>query len=138
FKEVYTSWLDGGSLFRVTDNPTINLFPSFDRKANRMLYLSYKSMSPALYLVDLDRGVESRIQPPLGMAVGGTLMPDGRILAAFSKGGRTNLYMLDQTGAELKAMTENPAINVSPSACMKGGTIAFTSDRSGNPQIYIM
>jgi len=33
FKEVYTSWLDGGMLDRVTDNPTINLFPSFDKTA---------------------------------------------------------------------------------------------------------
>src|SRR5215472_1373282 len=40
FKEIYTSWLDGGMLYRVTDNPTINLFPSFDKTAQHLLYLS--------------------------------------------------------------------------------------------------
>jgi TolB protein len=137
FKEVYISWLDGGMLYRVTDNPTINLFPSFDKSAQHLLYLSYKTLSPELYLVDLTRGFETRIAPPLGMAVGGTLTPDGRIVGAFSRGGRTNLYLLDQTGNVLSTLTENGAINVSPSVCSDGRQLAFTSDRSGNPQIYV-
>jgi TolB protein len=138
FKEVYTSWLDGGMLYRVTDNPTINLFPSFDKSARHLLYLSYKTMSPELYLVDLDGGTESRIAPPLGMAVGGTLTPDGQIVSAFARGGHTNLYLLDQSGNQIRALTDNGAINVSPSVCSDGSRLAFTSDRSGNPQIYIM
>jgi TolB protein len=48
FKEVYTSWLDGGGLFRISDNPTINLFPDFSHDASHLLYLSYKSYSPEL------------------------------------------------------------------------------------------
>ena len=138
FKEVYTSWLDGGSLFRVTDNPTINLFPSFNKAADRLLYLSYKTMSPALYLVNLDRGVETRIEPPLGMAVGGALTPDGRIVGAFSSAGQTNLYLLDQSGGEMKALTDEKAINVNPAPCLGGDSFAFGSDRSGTPQIYVM
>jgi TolB protein len=138
FKEVYTSWLDGGTLYRVTDNPTINLFPSFDKTAQHLLYLSYKTLTPELYLVDLNRGLETHIAPPLGMAVGGTLTPDGQIVGAFARSGRTNLYLLDQSGTEIRALTDNGAINVSPSVCRDGSRIAFTSDRSGNPQIYLM
>lgn len=138
FKEIYTSWLDGGSLFRVTDNPTINIFPSFDKSAAHLLYLSYKSMSPALYLVDLARGVESRIESAHGMPVGGTLTNDGRIVAAFSRAGRTNLYLLDHSGAEIRALTENQAINVNPSVCRSGNQMVFASDKSGNPQVYLM
>lgn len=138
FKEVYTSWLDGGTLYRVTDNPTINLFPAFDKSAQHLLYLSYKTLSPELYLVDLSQGVERRIAPPLGMAVGGTLTPDGRIVGAYARGGRTNLYLLDQSGNQIRTLTDNGAINVSPSVCSDGSQLAFTSDRSGNPQIYVM
>lgn len=137
FKEVYTSWLDGGDLFRVTDNPTINLFPSFDRGARHLLYLSYKTYTPVLYLVDLSRKVETPIAPGLGQAVGGALTPDGRIVAAYSRGGHTNLYLLDSSGGEIRALTQNRAINVSPSVCADGSQIAFTSDRSGTPQIYV-
>jgi TolB protein len=138
FKEIYTSWLDGGSLFRVTDNPTINLFPTLNKDADRLLYLSYKTMSPALYLVDLGRGVETRVAPPLGMAMGGALTPDGQIIGAFSRAGQTNLYLLDPSGNELKALTDEKAINVDPAPCMAGGQFAFTSDRSGTPQVYTM
>jgi TolB protein len=138
FKEVYTSWLDGGMLYQVTDNPTINLFPSFDKTVEHLLYLSYKTQSPELYLVNLSQNVETRIEPPLGMAVGGTLTPDGQIVAAFAHGGRTNLYLLDQSGNEIRSLTDTAGINVSPSVCRKGSRLAFTSDRSGNPQIYVM
>src|SRR5262249_5823856 len=40
FKEVYLAYPDGGGLFRVTDNPTINLFPKFARSPGSVLYLS--------------------------------------------------------------------------------------------------
>ncbi len=46
FKEVYLAAPDGGGLFRVSDNPTINLFPKFARSAASVLYLSYKSGAP--------------------------------------------------------------------------------------------
>jgi TolB protein len=136
FKEVYTSWLDGGGLFRVTDNPTINLFPDFDRAGNHLLYLSYKSYSPELYLADLEQQLETRINPGLGQAVGGALTPDGQIVAAYARGGRTNLYLLTQTGSMVRELTDSGPINVSPSVCSDGGQLVFTSDRSGTPQIY--
>jgi TolB protein len=138
FKEVYTQWLDGGDLFRVTDNPTINLFPSFDQGAAHLLYLSYKSMNPNLYLVNLAQGVETRLDPGRGMAVGGTLTPDGKIIGAFEHGGATNLMLLDQHGGQIDGLTDNHAINVTPSVCAKGNQLAFASDRSGTPQIYVM
>jgi TolB protein len=139
FKEVYTQWLDGsGENFRVTDNPTINLFPSFDKSGEHLLYLSYKSMSPSLYLVDTHQRVETRIDSATGMAVGGAVTPDGRIVGAFSHGGATNLELLDGGGAEIRRLTDNHAINVSPSVCSGGSQLAFTSDRTGTPQIYVM
>jgi TolB protein len=136
FKEVYTSWLDGGGLFRVTDNPTINLFPDFSHDGSHLLYLSYKSYNPELYVVDLERQIETRINPGLGQAVGGALTPDGQIVAAYERGGRTNLYLLTQAGGMVRELTHNSAINVSPSLCPDGGQFVFTSDRSGTPQIY--
>ena len=137
FKEVYTSWLDGGGLFRVTDNPTINLFPDFDHDVSHLLYLSYKSFSPELYLVNLGQQVETRISPQLGQAVGGALTPDGQIVAAYERSGRTNLYLLTPAGAMVRALTDSGPINVSPSVCPDGGRFVFTSDRSGTPQIYV-
>jgi len=72
----------------------------------------------------------------IGQAVGGALTPDGQIIGAFQRGGRTNLYLLTQAGTLIHPLTDSGPINVSPSACPDGGNFVFTSDRSGTPQIY--
>lgn len=138
-KEVYTQSIEGQDLFKLTGNPTINLFPSFDRSTNHLLYLSYKSLEPALYLVDLKAQSEMKITSPRGRVIGGTLSPDGeQIVAAVERGGITNLYLLTRDGAEIRKLTDTSGINVSPAFSPDGATVAFTSDRSGTPQIYVM
>ena len=139
FKEVYTQSIDGQDLFKLTGNPTINLFPSFDRSTNHLLYLSYKSMEPALYLVDLKGQSEMKITSPHGRVIGGTISPDSeRIVAAIERDGTTNLYLLTREGAEIRQLTDTTGINVSPAISPDGARMAFTSDRSGTPQIYVM
>lgn len=139
FKEVYLAAPDGGARFRVTDNQTINLFPQFARGPGQVLYLSYKSGAPALYLFNVAQRTEVKIVSPRGMMIGGTLTPDGgRIVAAVEHAGHTNLYLLDNTGQEMRALTQGRSINVNPAVSADGRTLAFTSDRSGTPQVYVM
>jgi TolB protein len=139
FKEIYTQSIEGQELFKLTDNPTINLFPSIDRTGTLVLYLSYKSMAPALYIADLKNQSEIRLESPHGRLIGGTLSPDGnRVVAAVENGGATNLYLMSRSGAEIQQLTNNTGINVSPKFSPDGNSIAFTSDRSGTPQIYVM
>ena len=139
FKEIYTQSIDGQDLFKLTGNPTINLFPSFDRSTRYVLYLSYKSMEPALYLADLKTQREAKISSQHGRVIGGTISPDGeQIVAAVERGGTTNLYLLTRDGAEIRALTDTSGINVSPAISPDGEKMAFTSDRSGTPQIYVM
>lgn len=139
FKEIYLASPDGGGLYRVTDNPTINLFPKFARSAASVLYLSYKSGVPALYLFDVAGRTEIRVDSPRGNVIGGALTPDGdRIVAAVENAGHTNLYLLDRSGQEIRQLTAGGAINVNPAVSADGSELAFTSDRSGTPQIYVM
>ena len=139
FKEIYLAAPDGGGLFRVTDNPTINLFPKFAHSAASVLYLSYKTGAPALYLFDVAGRTEIRIGSPHGNVIGGALSPDGsRIVAAVENGGHTNLFLLDRSGEEIRQLTDGRAINVNPAFSADGRQLAFTSDRSGTPQIYVM
>jgi TolB protein len=139
FKEVYIQSIDGQDLFRLTDNPTINLFPSWDRRADQLLYLSYKTMSPALYLANLKRKVETHISSDRGLVIGGALSPDGQsVAAAIERHGITNLFLLNSDGAMVDQLTDTRGINVSPAFSSDGAMLAFTSDRSGSPQIYVM
>ncbi len=139
FKEVYTQSIDGQDLFKLTDNPTINLFPQWDQGARYLLYLSYKTSEPGLYLADLKQRVESRITSNRGVVIGGTISPDGElIVAAIERGGSTNLYAMDRSGNEIRRMTDTHGINCTPAFSRDGSRLAFTSDRSGSPQIYVM
>ena len=139
FKEVYLAAPDGGGLFRVTDNPTINLFPKLARSAASVLYLSYKTGEPALYLFDVAGRTEIRIGSAHGNVIGGALSPDGsRIVAAVESDGHTNLFLLGRSGEEIRQLTQGGAINVNPAFSADGQQLAFTSDRSGTPQIYVM
>lgn len=139
FKEIYLASPDGGGLYRVTDNPTINLFPKFAHSAASVLYLSYKTGEPALYLFDVAGRTEIKIGSSHGNVIGGALSPDGsRIAAAVESGGHTNLFLLGRSGEEIRQLTEGHAINVNPAFSADGQQLAFTSDRSGSPQIYVM
>jgi TolB protein len=139
FKEIYLASPDGGGLYRVTDNPTINLFPKFARSAASVLYLSYKTGEPALYLFDVAGRTEIKIGSAHGSVIGGVLSPDGsRIVAAVEQGGHTNLFLLERSGEEIRQLTQGHSINVNPAFSADGQQLAFTSDRSGTPQIYVM
>ncbi len=142
FKEIYTQSIDGQDIFRLTDNPTINLFPSFDRSTRYVLYLSYKSMAPALYLADLQQRRETRIESPHGTVIGGTLSPDGeRIVASIERDGITNLYLLTRDGGEIRQLTDTSGINVSPAFSPDGddagvhlGPVGHAADLHDEPR----
>ncbi len=139
FKEIYTMAVDGRDLFKVTNNPTINLFPSLGRGGNLLLYTSYKTGEPGLFLADLAVRRESRIRSGLGSLIGGALTPDGgQIVAAIERDGATNLYLLSSSGEMVHPLTEGRSINVAPAISSDGRLVAFTSDRTGHPQIYVM
>jgi TolB protein len=139
FKNIYTMSVDGEDLFRVTHNDTINLFPSLDHQVHHVLYVSYKSGAPGLYLFDLGSRREVHIGSRLGNLIGGALMPDGgSVVAAVENQGATNLYMLDLQGNVIRQLTRGSAINVSPAVSTDGAKLAFASDRGGAPQIYVM
>jgi len=139
FKEIYTMSVDGQDLFKVTNNPTINISPSFGGYGRDLLYTSYKTGAPALYLADLAQQRETRVHSGLGQMIGGALTPDGeRVVAAVEREGVTNLYLLDRSGELISALTQGRSINVSPAVSADGQKLAFTSDRSGGPQIYVM
>jgi TolB protein len=139
FKEIYVSHLDGSDRVQVTNNRTINLFPSWSRDGRSLFFTSYKGGSPMLYLFSLFSGKEMRFSFQEGSNLGGKWSPDGKLVAlSIERQGNAELYLLDQTGKLVRRLTNDPGIDVSPTWSPDGNRLAFVSNRSGSPQIYVM
>jgi TolB protein len=139
FKEIFIAHLDGSERFQVTNNRTINLFPSWTPDGKSILYTSYKDRSPGLYHFELFSGKEVKWAPANGRYIGGQISPDGQYIAAtLEQAGDTSLYLLDANGKMIRRLTSDPGLEVSPSWSPDGKQIVFVSDRSGSPQLYIL
>ncbi|MBM2802267.1 MAG: biopolymer transport TolB-like protein [Deltaproteobacteria bacterium] len=139
FKEIHVAHLDGTERFQVTNNRTINLFPSWTFDGKAVIYTSYKDRSPGLYQFELFTGKDVKWSPPNGRYIGGQASPDGQhVVATLEVAGDSNLYLLDANGKVIRQLTSDPGIEVSPAWSPDGRQIVFVSDRSGSPQLYIL
>jgi TolB protein len=139
FKEIYVAHLDGTEKFQVTNNRTINLFPSWTPDGKSIIYTSYKDRAPGLYQFELFSGKEVKWSPTTGHYLGGRASPDGQYVAAtLEVAGNSNLVLLDPHGKMIRRLTSDSGIEVSPSWSPDGRQIVFVSDRSGSPQLYIL
>jgi TolB protein len=59
------------------------------------------------------------------------------VVFSSSRDGNSEIYSAALDGTNLRRLTRDPGIDVSP-ACGPGGRIAFVSSRHGGPQIFVM
>jgi TolB protein len=60
-----------------------------------------------------------------------------RIVFVGKVGGAKEIHMMHYDGAEIRQITKNKTLNVSPSWSPDGGRLAFVSYRQGSPRLYI-
>lgn len=131
---------DGANVQYLTDNSTIVLTPRFSPTGDRVLYTSYETGFPRVFVLDV--GTVKR-QPLTGrdeqMTFAPRFGPDGReVVFSQSNGGNTDLYKMNVGGGGKSRLTETPSIETSPSFSPDGSKIVFESDRSGAQQLYVM
>jgi TolB protein len=70
---------------------------------------------------------------------GCTQSPRGDIVATINDGDQADIWLLDYSGNPVRNLTDKPDVNdLSPSFSPDGEYIAFISDRTGEPQVYVM
>ena len=130
---------DGAGLTYLTDDSSIVLAPRFSPNSRDILYTSYETGVPRVYLMNVDT-LQRRVFDNLpGMGFAPRFSPDGRkIVLSISERGNTDIYTVDLQSGQRTRLTSGPSIDTAPSFSPDGSQIVFESDRGGSQQLYIM
>jgi len=143
-REIYVMNADGSNARSATNSRTIKAFPDWMPDGEGILYTAYTDNSlPALFLTARSSRVHAgrilRGLMPQSPKYRGVFDPKGETLAVVTSiDGAAEILLVDRDGRKIRRLTENPAIDISPTWSPDGERIAFVSDRSGSPQIYVV
>ncbi len=131
---------DGANIQYLTDSRSIVLAPRFSPNGDRILFTSYASGFPRIYVMDVGSlGVRALDEQPGTMTFAPRFSPDGgTVVFSLEQGGNSAIYALDIGSGALRQLTNAPSIETGPSYSPDGARIVFESDRSGTQQLYIM
>lgn len=130
---------DGENHKFLTNGNNMVLTPRYSPTTQEVLYLSYASGQPRVYLRDLNTGREESLGAFNGMTFAPRFNHDGsRIVMSFAKNGNTDILEMDLRSRRTRQLTNDGAIDTSPSYSPDGSQIAFNSDRGGSQQLYVM
>mgnify|MGYP001828619203 FL=1 len=132
---------DGAGVQNLTDGSSLVLAPRFSPTGDRVLYTSYETGSPQIYLLELAsmRTTALSVAGANMSSFAARFSPDGSsVVFSLEQGGNSDLYVMALPGGTLRRLTDAPSIETAPSFSPDGSRIVFESDRSGTPQIYVM
>ncbi|PWE29425.1 Tol-Pal system protein TolB [Maritimibacter sp. 55A14] len=131
---------DGANVQFLTGDNSIVIAPRFSPDGRRVLYTSYQSGFPRIYVLDIGNMSQRALDEQPGiMTFAPRFSPDGRtVIFSLSRGSNTDIYALDINTGERRQLTNSAAIDTAPSFSPDGRFIVFESDRSGSQQLYIM
>ena len=131
---------DGANVQYLTDSSSIVLAPRFSPTGDRVLYTSYETGFPKIYVLDVASVNRRTLNTPEGtMSFAPRFAPNGQtIVYSLTQGGNTDIFSMDIASGASTRLTSAPSIETAPSFSPDGSRIVFESDRSGSQQLYIM
>jgi TolB protein len=135
--DIYVMAADGGTPRRITTARGIDTQPAWAPNGRQIAFTSTRSGSPQIYLMDADGTSVRRL------SFGGyfhdepSWAPDGtRVVCTTRDEGTFQLATIDTVTSE-RIVLPGPGNNESPVFSPDGSMLAFSSDRTGSPQIFI-
>ena len=131
---------DGAQLEYLTDGSSLVLSPQISPNGQSIVFISYESGSPKIYLMDLITSRIKLLQDTEGTSsYAPSFSPDGtQIVYAQEKGGNVDIFLMSLRSGTTRRLTSANSIDTAPSFSPDGSQIVFQSDRSGSPQLYKM
>lgn len=130
---------DGANAQYLLTGPSTVITPRFSPSTQKITYMSYENVIPAIYLLDIETGRRELLGSFPGMTFAPRFSPDGtQMLLTLVKKGNSDIYVMDLRSRSTTQLTNHPSIDVSASFAPDGKGIVFNSDRGGKPQLYTM
>ena len=131
---------DGANVQYLTDSASIVLAPRFSPTGDRVLYTSYETGFPHIYLLDVGSVKRKVLQNSAGtMSFAPRFAPNGKsVVYSLEQGGNTDIYLMNLSSGKSRRLTNAASIETAPSFSPDGSQIVFESDRSGSQQLYVM
>ncbi len=145
-QEIYIADYDGANPRRVTNTTTLNITPVWSPDNQAIAYTSYRPSGQfgtfqdiiVSYIQTGERATPANGNPQRQNYLP-IYSPDGsRILFTSNRDGNPEIYVMNRDGTNMRRLTSNPAIDVTPTWSPSGNQIAWVSDRTGQPHIYVM
>jgi len=131
--------IDGFAMREFTGEDALELGPRWTADGGSIIYTSYASRYPDVYLHSVTMGTRQIVANHEGLNAHGDLSRDGRFMAlTMSHAGNPEIYTKDMASGMIRRLTSQGGSDASPTWSPDGRRIAFVSDRTGRPQIYAM
>jgi TolB protein len=139
-KEIWVMDYDGENQHQLTHLASISLSPRISPDGSRLAFSSLTKSGWDILMYSMDLGRLVSFPKFGGTNLSPAWSPDGaKIAFSSSRTGDPEIYVVDQTGSNLKRLTSSKLPDVSPVWNPKtGAQIGFVSGRTGLPQIYTM
>jgi len=140
-KEIWVMDYDGANQHAVTQLGSISLSPRISPDGSRLAFSSLTKSGWEILMFSFDLGRMVTFPRFGGTNLSPSWAPDGTKLAFSSSrsGSGSEIYLVDNSGQNLRRITSGKGPDVSPTWNRKTGSqIAFVSGRTGLPQIYTM
>ncbi|MCB2188361.1 MAG: Tol-Pal system beta propeller repeat protein TolB [Deltaproteobacteria bacterium] len=138
-KEIKLMRWDGSGVRQFTHRGDLCLYPAWSSDGTLLAYTAYLKRRPAIFVHALAGGSGQVVVNKTGVNLTPAFRPGRRELAvAMSHTGKTNIFLVSQTGEIIRQLTDGWGIEVDPAWSPDGNKMAFVSDRGGTPQVYVL
>ncbi|GAA9451501.1 Tol-Pal system protein TolB [Helicobacter pylori] len=123
----------------IIKNNRLNIFPKWaNAEQTEFYYTQYGERTPMILKYNIQKATHENIASSQGMAVVSSVSSDGsKILMSLAPDGQPDVYLYDTHKKTKTKITRYPGIDVSGVFLEDDKSMAFVSDRSGYPNIYM-
>lgn len=132
---------DGANHEWLSDGKTLVLTPRFSPNLDTIAYLNFLNKKPHVYLMKINTRQNQLLGQFPGMTYAPRFSNDGRqVIMSYAKlDGTSSIYLMNLFDKTIQRLTNEPqAIDTSPCFSPDNSKVAFMSDRTGKPQLYVM